>query len=154
MKSIQNQNQKRSFKNNRGFTLIEIVIASILLGIFGALFSGYIRDAATTGSANVLAKNATEINTCITDLRGTGATFATGTYGVTAGTATTPASLTFPATAVAADVAAFLTALNSPGIVSFGHTASLSKLPTTLSSYTYTIVNGVPVFAGVPGAQP
>jgi prepilin-type N-terminal cleavage/methylation domain-containing protein len=148
------QNQKRSFKNNRGFTLIEIVIASILLGIFGALFSGYIRDAATTGSANVLAKNANEINVCISDLRGTGATFSTGTYAVTAGTATTPASLAFPATAVAADVTAFLTTLNSTGIVSFGHTASLSKLPTNPSSYTYTIVGGIPVFAGVPGATP
>ena len=112
------------------------------------------RDAVTTGSANVLAANANEINVCISDLRGTGATFSTGTYAVTAGTATTPARLTFPATAVAADVTAFLTNLNNPGIMSFGHTASISKIPTTPTSYTYTIVGGIPVFAGVPGATP
>jgi hypothetical protein len=38
--------------------------------------------------------------------------------------------------------------------MSFGHTASLSKIPTTPTSYTYTIVGGIPVFTGVAGATP
>ena len=72
----------------RGFTLVEIVIVSILLGLFAALTAGFVRDAATTGRANVLSKNAQELNNCVNNLRAAGATFTTGAYTLTAGTAT------------------------------------------------------------------
>ena len=139
----------------KGFTLVEIVIVSILLGIFTVLTAGFIRDAAATGRANVLAKNAQEINNVVNDLRAAGATFnnAAASYSFTQGTSNTGAVLNFKATTAPADVAAFIADISGSGILSFGHTAALTK-SITAASYTYTIANGVPVFAGTAGATP
>ena len=139
----------------QGFTLVEIIVVSILLGIFSVLTAGFVRDAATTGRANVLAKNAVEINNVLNDLRAAGATFnnAAASYSITQGTSNTGAVLNFKATTAPTDVASFITDISGAGILSFGHTVALTK-SITAASYTYTIVNGLPVFAGTAGAAP
>ena len=144
---------KNNIRSKSGFTLVEIVVVSILLGIFTVLTAGYIRDAASTGRANVLAKNAQEINNCINDLRASGATFTTAAYAVTNGSATAAAAIAFPATAVPADISSFLTSLSGAGVTSLNHTTSLAR-SITAASYTYTIANGVPVFTGIAGSTP
>ena len=145
----------QSFKSKRGFTLVEIVCVVVLLGILGGIGVSLMRDTTTTGRANALAKNATEINNGINNMRAAGTTFnvAAAAYSYTPGTATSGATLNFQATTNAADVNSFLTQLAGAGILSYGNTASLGRSITN-ASYTYTIANGVPVFEGTAGANP
>lgn len=155
MKPVQSSFQKitRSIKNSRGFTLVEIVCVVVLLGILGGIGVSLMRDTTTTGRANALAKNATEINNGINNMRAAGTAFTQATYAVTQGSATTAAAVALPATAAAADVTTFLTLLAGAGIQSYGNTASLGRAITT-TSYTYTWTNGVPVFTGIAGSAP
>lgn len=145
----------RSFKSSkRGFTLVEIICVVVLLGLFGGIGVALMRDTAATGRTNVLAKNATELNNAVNNLRAAGATFATGTTAVTSGSATTAASITLPAAPTAASISAFINALEgTTGINSFGITATLGKNITD-ASYTYTLDgNSVPVWSVASGSN-
>ncbi len=142
-----------SIKNSKGFTLVEILCVVVLLGILGGIGISLMRDTAATGRANALAKNAREINSAVNNLRSAGSNFNQAVYAVTQGTGTTPATVALPAAAVAADVTAFLTLLSGAGIQSYGNTAALGRVITT-TSYTYTWVNGAPVFTGIAGSNP
>jgi prepilin-type N-terminal cleavage/methylation domain-containing protein len=147
------QNITQSIKKSKGFTLVEILCVVVLLGILGGIGVSLMRDTATTGRANALAKNANEINNLVNNLRSAGSNLNQAAYAVAQGTATTAATVALPAAAVAADVTTFLTLLSGAGIQSYGNTAALGRAITT-TSYTYTWVNGAPVFTGIAGSNP
>jgi len=155
MKPVKSQFQKLTdtIKSSRGFTLVEILCVVVLLGILGGIGVSLMRDTATTGRANALAKNAVEINNAINNLRAAGATFTQGAYVAPTSSTTSPATVTLPSSAAAADVSNFLTVLATTGIQSYGNTAALGRA-VTAASYTYTWANGVPVFSGISGSNP
>lgn len=141
----------RPWKKTRAFTLVEIICVVVLIGLLGSIGVALMRDTATTGRTNVLAKNASELNNAVNNLRAAGTVFAQGTYAFTNGSATGPANVVLPADATVADTASFITQLAGAGITSFGNTAGLGRA-ITAASYTYTWTNGAPVFAVVAGA--
>lgn len=144
----------RSKQRNRGFTLVEIICVVVLLGLFGSIGVALMRDTASTGRTNVLAKNADELNNAVNNLRAAGAAFATGTAAITQGTATAPATITLPTPATAASITTFISALEgTTGIRSLGITANLGH-GITDTSYTYTLdANSVPVWAVASGTN-
>ncbi len=145
------KNYNRVSASKRGFTLVEIICVVVLIGLLGSIGVALMRDTANTGRINVMAKNASELNNAINNLRAAGTTWTQASYALINGSATSSAAVSLPASASATDVDSFLTQLAGTGITSFGNTAGLGRSITS-ASYTYTWVNGVPVFSVVSGA--
>jgi len=141
-------------KRKGGFTLVEIICVVVLLGLFGSIGVALMRDTASTGRTNVLAKNASELNNATNNLRAAGASFVAGTAAVTQGSATAPATITLPAVPTAAAAAVFIAQLESTtGIRSMGITAQLGHSITD-ASYIYALdANNIPVWTVAAGTN-
>ncbi len=138
-------------RRSRGFTLVEIICVVVLIGLLGSIGVALMRDTATTGRTNVMAKNASELNNAVNNLRAAGTTWTQASYALANGSTTGPATVSLPSSATAADTSSFINQLAGAGITSFGNTAGLGRA-ITAASYTYTWTNGVPVFTVVAGA--